>query len=240
MKPRRAKKPKTPILPIDIALPEHEALEDGAMFVVLRTLDELESFWKANREMFHYAAEGVLQEGIAQEYLNECEWVFGPSKTAVVKAVFRWDQMGIKCEWYDWAGDNPREHAYWFDDRDGYRQSQIAENAWSKADEAAYQTDCQKHSPETYRGWWILTNLPNNCSYHEWFSGYDFPEITDPHLPVATVVKILQEHNFDDWKECDVGEIRFCDQQGVDESIAHWRDEQRAGREYYGIENEVG
>jgi hypothetical protein len=239
MKPPRAKKPKTPLLPIDIPLPEREPLEGGAMFVVLRTLDELESFWQANRDRFKYAAEGILQRD-PQKYLNECEWVFGPSKTAVVKAVFRWDQVGIKCEWYDWAGDDPKDHASWFSDRDVNRERKKSRNAWSEADEAAYQADYQKRSPETYRGWWILTNLPNNCSYHDWFRGWDFPEITDPHLSVETVVKILQEHNFDDWKESDVGEVRFCDQLCVDEVIAYWRDEQRAGCEYYGIENAGG
>lgn len=165
--------------------------------------------------------------------------MFGPSKEAVVKAVFRWDQVGIKCEWYDWAGDNPKEHAYWFAERDNYRTSQKTKNTWGEADEAEYQEDCEKRSPETYRGWWILTNLPDNCSHLDWFSGWDFPEIIDPNVSVKIVAQILQQHTFDDWEASGCGEVGFCDQQRIDENIKSWRDEQLMRYDdYYGKENE--
>jgi hypothetical protein len=237
MTARRTKQPKTPLLPIDIALPERVLLDGGALFVVLRTLDDLDAFWKAHREQFRYAAEGIGY-GEKQHYLNECEWVFGPSKAAVVKAVFRWDLVGISCTWYDWAADEPKEHAHWFWERDEYRKRQQANNAWCEADEVAYQTDCRRRSPATYRGWWVLEDLPDNFSHLDWFDPWGGEEIVDPHLPVETVVRMLQEQTFDSWKESDVGEVNFLDRQGIDEHIAYWRNEQREGCDYYGQENE--
>ena len=228
---------KKPLLPIDIGLPEHTPLDGGAMFVVLRTLDELEVFWNEHREAFPFAVEGI-RYGDKQYYLNGYEWVFAPSKAAVVKTVCRWDQVGIKCEWYDWASDSPEDHADFFQARAQYRQDQIEKGQWSEADEAEDQEDCQRRSPETYRGWWRLTNLPNNISDTDWFSPW-CEETIDPNLSPEMAAQSLQEQTFDDWKGSDCGEIEFHDPQSLDEEIAYWREEQRAGRGYYGSENEI-
>lgn len=228
---------KQPLRPIDIRLPERTPLDGGAMFVVLRTLDDLEAFWIEHREAFPFAAEGTLF-GDKQHYLNEYEWVFAPSKAAVVKIVFRWDQVGIQCEWYDWASDAPDDHACLFLDRDFYRQDQIEKGRWSEANEAEYQADCQRRSPETYRGWWRLTNLPNNLSDSDWFSTW-CEETIDPNLSPELAAQTLQEQTFDDWKRSGGGELEFHDPQSLDEEIAYWREEQRAGRDYYGNENEI-
>ncbi len=45
--------------------------------------------------------------GLRRAKLDGYEWVFGPTKASVVNAVFRWDQIGIECTWYDWASDAP-------------------------------------------------------------------------------------------------------------------------------------
>ncbi len=96
-------------MPIDIPLPERAPLENGAMFVVLRTLDELEAFWLEHRARFPYAASACPScfDYDEQLCLDDYEWVFGPTKASVVNAVFRWDQIGIECTWYDWASDAP-------------------------------------------------------------------------------------------------------------------------------------
>jgi len=236
MKPTKSAKKKH-LLPIDIRLPERTPLDGGAMFVVLPTLDELEAFWAKHREAFPFAAKGILY-GDRQHYLNECEWVFAPSKAAVVATVFRWDQIGIQCEWYDWASVSPDDHGGFFQDRDVYRQAEIDKGRWSEANEAEYQEDCQRRSPETYRGWWRLTNLPNNLSDTDWFSSW-CEETIDLSLPPEIAAQLLQEQTFDDWKRSDCDELEFHDQQSLDKEIAYWREEQRAGQDYYGSENEI-
>jgi len=37
--------------------------------------------------------------------LRPGEWVFAPFKEALIAAVTRWHQIGIKTRWYDWRAD---------------------------------------------------------------------------------------------------------------------------------------
>ena len=86
------------------------------MFVTLRTLDELEQFWEEHKGQFELACEG---KGVTsgQTFLREYEWVFGTSKSAVVRTVMRWGRSGIGCDFYDWAKHDPRMHECFFHDR---------------------------------------------------------------------------------------------------------------------------
>lgn len=93
------------MLPIEISLPERTLLDNGTMFVTLRTLDELETFWKENRDTFSYAAQGIEIDG-EPTFLKDYEWVFGPSKAAVIQTVGRWKELGVDAEWL--------EDAEWF------------------------------------------------------------------------------------------------------------------------------
>ena len=130
MKPK-----KKPLLPVDIKLPERVLLEGGVMFATLRTLDELEQFWEEHKVQFELACEG---KGVTsgQTFLREYEWVFGTSKSAVVRTVMRWGRSGIGCDFYDWAKHDPRMHECFFHDRDAYRDSRIERGKWSDKDEA--------------------------------------------------------------------------------------------------------
>tara|TARA_A100001391_G_scaffold158059_1_gene116346 strand:- start:285 stop:833 length:549 start_codon:yes stop_codon:yes gene_type:complete len=83
--------------PIDIPLPEGKLFDGGVMFVRLQTLDALEQFWKAHRDRFGYACEGCGGQD-RPNFLHEYDWVFGPSKLAVVRAVLRWGQSNLGCE----------------------------------------------------------------------------------------------------------------------------------------------
>ena len=131
MKPK-----KKPLLPVGIKLPERVLLEDGVMFATLRTLDELEQFWEEHKGQFELACEG---KGVTsgQTFLREYEWVFGTSKSAVVRTVMRWGRSGIGCDFYDWAKHDPRMHECFFHDRDAYRDSRIERGKWSDKDEAS-------------------------------------------------------------------------------------------------------
>ena len=96
---------KKPPLPVDIKLPERVMFDDETMFVTLRTLDELERFWQENKGQFEFACEGKGWENPI--FLREYEWVFGTSKSAVVRQVMRRSESGVSCEFYDWAKNDP-------------------------------------------------------------------------------------------------------------------------------------
>lgn len=228
---------KKPSLPVDIKLPERVLLDDGTLFVTLRTLDELERFWREHQGQFEFACEGKGWD--KPFYLREYEWVFGTSKSAVVRTVLRWGESGVGCEFYDWSKSDRAMHACWFHDRDEYRDSQIEKSLWSDEDEKAYQADCIRRSPETYRGWWQFKNIPGGCDPLDWFNPcIHHEELFDPNMPIAEVEKALQEQTFDDWKESDVGEIEYHDRASIGKAISYWRNEKAIGQDYYGCENE--
>lgn len=229
-----AKKKQSP-KPIDIALPEGVLTGGGVMFVRLGTLDELERFWCENKGRFEYACEGRLDDG-SPLFLNEYEWVFGSSKAAVVKEVLRWEGCGIQCEFYDWAKKDPKDHEDWFERRDFERADRIEDGSWTGEDEADYQADITRRTPDTYRGWWELKNLPGGIDFHDWL-GSCFEELTDPAMPIADVERALQEQIFNAWVR-DGDEIAFHERDGIDGVIAYWREEQANGHDYYGQENE--
>ena len=211
--------------PIDIKLPERVLLEGDVMFVVLPTLDELEAFWTEHRDRFAYAVEGIaLSTG--QDYLNECEWVFAPSKAAVVKTVMRWDQLGIKCVWDDYTKARAGSTTRWWHMAAG-RQTTIQNGKRTDEQERDHVERCP--------GAWKLINLPCGIEWHDWLSGLH-DDIHDPNLPEAVVAQRYQEQTFNDWKESDVGDLKFHDVASLDEEIAYWRARQARGVAYYGLD----
>jgi hypothetical protein len=223
-------------LPVDIAIPERVMIDDEAMFVTLRTLDELELFWKEHKDQFKFACEGRSDDDPI--FLREYEWVFGTSKSAVVKTVIRWNQSGIGCEFYNWAEINPEEHSKWFRERDTWREFLIEEGSWSADDENDYKADCIRRTPDTFRGWWQLKNLPGELDPSEWFDPYIAREILiDSNMPIAEVEQKLQQQTFDDWKLSDFDGVNCHDRTSIDETIAYWRKEQSDRQDYYGKEN---
>lgn len=230
------KKHKQKILPINIPLPEKVTQINGTLFVTLRTLDELESFWLEHQNLFKYACEGkAVNKNI---FLNPYEWVFGTSKAAVVETAMRWDLVGIRCSFYNWAVNDPVEYSYFFMDRENYRTDMIEKGSWTEVNETEYQTDIIERTPNNYVGYWTLENLPNDIDPLYWFSTKSI-EIRDPNIPLNSIRKIMQELTFDDWKDSDVEEVEFHDGQSIEETITYWRAEQAAGQSYYGDENET-
>jgi len=193
-------------LPIEIRLPEKVMLENETMFVILRTLDEFNEFWTANKAKFPFAASQGLSDSV---FLGKYEWVFGATKAAVVQTVMRWGRSGVECEFFDWSKSEPEWHKAWFLDRESTREAAIRDGSWTEADQAAYAKDCVIRTPESYSGWWRLKNIPGGCDPDEWFS--DYQEIFDPNLPIAEVERLLQEQTFDDWLISDLSSVRsYC------------------------------
>lgn len=226
-------------LPVDIKLPDGVLLENGVMFVTLQTLDELEVFWRDHESRFAFACEGreVLS---GNSFLRGYEWVFGSSKAAIVRTIMRWGQSDIGCEFYDQSKHDPGLHNFWFHDRDAFRASQIQNGEWSAADEAEYLADCVRRTPESYRGWWQFSNLPEGYDPEDWFNPcINHEELFDPCLPPSVVENKLHEQTFNDWMESDFMEIEAYDTAGVDALIRYWQGERDAGRGYYGDENEI-
>ncbi|MBP7372389.1 MAG: hypothetical protein KA923_06120 [Opitutaceae bacterium] len=208
------------LLPVDIELPDNVLLENGTMFVVLRTFDQIKSFWQNNKERFEFACTGYDSQG-ETDYLREGEWVFGNSKSSVVQTVMRWGKSGVRCEFYDWAADDPQEHAEFFSDRDRYRESRIKEGLWSIEDERDYI----KRTPQTYRGWWRFVGRPRESEFSP------INELIDPAMPIAEVERLLQEEVFDYWREaseCDG--LEALDRVGIEGVLSDWHSDQSAGQ----------
>lgn len=62
----------------------------NAVLIYLPTLHTLDSFWKANKGQFKYAA-GCMTDCT---FLPACHWFFGESKHVVVRAALRWNELG--------------------------------------------------------------------------------------------------------------------------------------------------
>ncbi|CAM3679574.1 MULTISPECIES: hypothetical protein [Halomonas] len=226
-------------LPVNIELAELELSVNGTMFVKLKTLSELEDFWEKNKELFKYAVEGV-DLNCDQTFLNGYEWVFGKTKESVVRTFMRWDETSVKCDFYDQSKENYKEHKSFFLERDNYREDMMKRDTWTIEDEEEYQVDCLKKTPDSYRGWWRLTNLPNGLNSEEWVDPYaEDEELYDINMSTHEVAQKLQVQIFNSWMESDWGELRFYDRKSIEEKIFYWRNEKNAGQDYYGSENEV-
>lgn len=228
---------KTNRLPIDIALKENVEVA-GALFVKLPTLCALQKFWSENKSHYRYAAQGIPVTG-GQTYLNGYEWIFATTKTALVDAFTRWDQAGIRCEWYDWGNESEPVFSLknWFTARDHYRSERMEVGKWTADDEVDYQADCKVRTPETYRGWWTLQNLPHGASFGDWLSGCRHIEIIDATLPLSEVKRQMQELTYESFS-CNADDISVMDASGVEQEIEYWIEERCAGGDYYGVENE--
>ncbi|WP_448090244.1 hypothetical protein [Pseudomonas azerbaijanoccidentalis] len=230
-------KTKSPRLPVYIDLPERTLLEDGTFFVRLRTLNDLEEFWSTYKDKFAFACEGKSSE--KPRFLNEYEWVFGPTKAAVVCTVLRWGKSGIGCEFYDWAKHDPLMHELFFLDRNADRDFMIKKGVWSEKDEMDFHNDCARRSSETYRGWWRFCNVPNGYSANEWLNGGQcHEELIDPNMDPMEAATTLQEQIFDDWRQSDFWELESHTGESINEIISYWKNERAKGEGYYGDENE--
>ncbi|QQQ01011.1 hypothetical protein [Lysobacter enzymogenes] len=223
-----------PTRSIDIPLPERVPLSGDAFFVRLPTLAALERCWAEQRESRPFSAEGVgLTTG--QNFLNSYEWIFAPTKAALVAALTRWEAVGIGIRWYDWKGDSNTTYTYeeHFRDYEERREKRIAEGIWTLQDEV----DHLEYSPERYTGEWVLDNLPNEESMDSWFD-LGFRSLIDRSMPAGEIIRIMQERTFDHWEERELFDVRLHDREGMDKEIEYWQQERLAGEDYYGKENE--
>lgn len=223
-------------LPADIKLPERVHLENGSMFVTLRTIDELRAFWEQYKSQFSYACRGTLISNVV--FLHQYEWVFGVTKAAVVQTVMRWGQSSVACEFYDWATDDPGLHETWFLDRDSVREHALRDGSWTEQKQSEYEADCAERNRASYRGWWRLKDIPGDCNSDDWLANYQ--EIINPNLPLSEVERLLQEQTFDQWSEPELNDVSAYSAEQITEELARMRLEKSRGyTPYYGQENET-
>lgn len=223
--------------PVKIPLPEGQVLANGSVMVFLRTLAELDKFWHENKAHLPYACEG-LDTGTSAMFMEGYQWIFGPTKLAVMETVLRIGSSGITATFFDWKSHDPEGREGFFADRKHHRDHKIEQGEWSNEDETQWQADAARRSPDNYVGWWEICNIPDGMDQANWFETKSSrEELIDPSMPLSQVVSTLFEQTFDDWKSLD-WEVQSHDADSIDAMIAYWKAEQAKGEDYYGFENE--
>ena len=218
--------PKKSLLPVHIPLLENQSLAANAIFVRLPTLAALEQCWATQRRARPFAAKGISSAS-GQRFLNDLEWVFAPTKAALIASFTRWEQAGICVRWYDWKADgkaNP-SHAEFFKNYGESRDALIARGEWTLQDEV----DHLEYSPERYTGEWVVENLPGQARMGDWF-GPGFRSLIDRTFSIPEVTRIMQERTFDHWCRKATYDIQVLDSAAVDEEIECWRTLELDGR----------
>lgn len=219
-------------LPSELRYDNGEILAGGAQFFRFDTLEHLKSYWASERAAMRYACVGTGFM-VPARFLEPHEWIFSPSKEALVAAVARWNDFRIVPRWYDLMSDEMSVRHGLQRRRATHRILRMSLGTWAPQDEAAYASNSQQGRGLGRPGFWRLDNLPCGLTHFDWFSEHaHFPD--DPELPRERVLVSLQRATFDDWKEQkQLNDVEMMDETGVDEDIAYWKRESTEGREPY-------
>jgi hypothetical protein len=240
--------PKLHPKPRDFALVDGMEYEDVAIFKRLKTLEDVQLYWNAIKASHPYVCRSSIS-GI--DCLEIDEWIFSKTKSGAVAAALRWTDVGIQCHWYDWAGDKSptlkmdgEDYDSWFRNRDESRQTLIDQGTWSVYDEKRYQSDIAARTPENFKGWWVLKNLPkvseSIAEYFDWDGASTaMCSIVDPSLSIQNVTKQFQCMLFDGWRSMgDCPPVTCYCKEDVKEFLEYWLGCKSRGDEYYGMEEE--
>lgn len=221
--------------PVNIELPEGELLPNGTMSINLLTLEALEAFWTANSSRFPYSCEG-LDIGPNPMFMRPYQWVFGPSKAAVIETVLRLGKSRISVEFYNWKEQSPADWNEFFVSFADARKRGIKEGDWSAADEAVWEAKTR----DTYHGWWRFDDVPDGMDVNTWFDAFsDAVELWDPEMPIEAVTTQLCEDTFEEWAIQELWELKTHTSTSIEEDLAYWKAEKASGEDYYGRENEA-
>ena len=217
---------KLPIIvrPAALRYDQGESLPGGALFMKFNQFDELEAFWASSKGERPYACCGTGATKPAL-FLDSREWIFAPTKEALVAAVTRWEEFGILPRWYDLLAEEWEAHNEIETKRLANRHRRIMNGRWSTADESAFIERSEELSKNASAGYWRVTRLPCGLSHFDWFSELAIlPK--DPDLDVDAVSLVMKRVTFDDWKLHQTQDsVQFLVGDEVDEDIAYWRSE---------------
>jgi hypothetical protein len=89
---------KLPLIvrPAALRYDQGESLPGGAQFMKFDRVDELEAYWARSKGERPYACCGTGATEPAL-FLDSREWIFAPTREALVAAVTRWEEFGILC-----------------------------------------------------------------------------------------------------------------------------------------------
>lgn len=220
-------------LPIDYPITPNTMFPNGTVFVRLPTLDALRAFWEEHKgnELFQYAATGEPIEG-GQWFLEEYEWVFGPTKEAVIDTIYRWEQLGIKAVFNDLRESSPEELEDFRADAKAHKADCLARGDWSPEQEMDFL-----EFVNGYVGDWDLKNLPGQMGVDEIIQGQG--KIQDRTASPSWVEKDYQRMIFDEFSINEgVWDIRTMPFPKVEDEIRYWETERLVGEDYYGQEHE--
>jgi hypothetical protein len=219
-------------VPYELMYDDKELLEGGAQFCRFETLSDIKAYWATKRGEMRYACVGTGYT-IPARFLQPHDWVFSPSKEALVSAVARWEEFKIAVRWYDAMSDEHSVGMQLQQSRKSRRTLRIALGTWSPQDEAAYVSNSGQGGRTVRKGFWRLANLPCALTHFDWFSEHASMPV-DPELPKDRVAALLKRLTFDDWKEHQtLHDVHVMDAAGVDAEIAYWERERAEGHDPY-------
>lgn len=226
------KKAAVDSVPRELMYDHEEVLQGGAQFCRFDTLTDLKAYWAIRHADMRYACVGTGYTTPAR-FLETHDWVFAPTKEALISAVTRWDEFKIAVRWFDAMSDERSVSVELQQRRESRRSIRIALGTWTVQDEAAYASNCGPTRRTLRKGFWRLANLPCSLTHFDWFSEHArMPD--DPELPKGRVRVLLQRETFDDWKEHrSLGDVHVMDATGVDDDIAYWERERAEGHAGY-------
>lgn len=222
---------KLPLIvrPAALRYDQGEYLPGGAQFMKFDRVDELETYWAKSKGDRPYACCGTGASRPAL-FLDSREWIFAPTREALVAAVTRWDEFGIRPRWYDLLAEEWETHEDIEAKRLASRRRQVASDQWSAADESAFVERSEKLAASAYAGYWRITRLPCELSHFDWFSEQACLPI-DPNLDIESVSLAMKRATFDDWKLHQTQDgVQFLVGREVDDDIAYWRSEKSPSR----------
>lgn len=223
---------KIPLIvrPAELRYDQGEVLPCGAQYMRLESPAALRQHWSSVRDLRPYASCGTGASSPAM-FLDKHEWIFAPTREALVAAVTRWDELGITPRWYDSWAEESEVHEHLELRRVERRKRMISQKRWSAPDEISFILRSQNADRISFHGFWRLANLPCGLTHFDWFSEQaKVPEERD--LQPQLVTMLLQRLTFADWKlHCTQDDVVFFCGGEVDREILQWQRERDEGRD---------
>lgn len=205
---------KKAVLPINIKLPERVILNNGTMFVTLKTSAEYAKFWQVHKHQFRYACTAIATMDDGNVCLNQYQWVFGDNKAAVVETTLRWKAVGISCEFFHFAKEDPCGHGFYKVEITEDRANKLIARKWTDEDESLYLIKIS----DSY-GYWQLNNFPTN----DYECLYDSIKNTDINTSPEDVAELFKEQTFDDDEEHSIlPELHFLESEEIAKDMDYW------------------
>lgn len=195
-------------------------------------LDELRAYWAESKVQYPYAGCGTGSTD-PPLFLSPHEWIFSPSKEALVSAVTRWDDFGIIPRWCDPFENEWKVHDKIERRRLARRNENVFQGRGARADENTFNTRPQELSEDALVGYWRITRLPCGLSHFDWFS--ELASVpNDPTLATEVVASIMKLITFDDWWRHQTQDgVQFLVGSEIEADIEFWMEERRQGRAPY-------